>query len=115
MLEDPEKLDEVDSAYRQALYQACPELERAFELAQDFRQVVRERNVAGFAAWIARAEGSNVRELRRFELSLRQDEGAVRAALEYPCNHEHVAYCTYLLGSLRFRSSGVTSSSLWWH
>lgn len=84
LLEDPEQLDEVDRAYRAVLYQLCPELERAFGLAQGFQQVVRERSTAGLRDWLAQAESSGVRELRRFALSLQQDEKAVYAALMYP-------------------------------
>jgi transposase len=84
LLEEPEQVDEADAAYRAALYKLCPELERAFELAQEFRRLVRERTTTELGDWLRQAEGSGVRELRRFALSLRQDEKAVQAALVYP-------------------------------
>jgi transposase len=44
----------------------------------------RERQPEALAGWIERAEKSGLRELRRFALGLRQDDAAVRAALEEP-------------------------------
>ena len=84
LLRASEQLDGADAAYRAALCQICPEVERAAALAQAFGQLVRERRVSGLDPWRAAAEASGIRELRRFALGLRQDYAAVRAALDQP-------------------------------
>jgi transposase len=54
------------------------------ELALAFRQLMKGRAVDAFPAWVAAAEQCPVAELRTFAVGIRQDYGAVAAALEYP-------------------------------
>jgi transposase len=84
LLRDEDQLDSRDLEYRARLYRICPDVEEAAALAQAFRQLVRERQSAALDPWLHAAEGSGIRELRRFAVGLRQDYAAVRAALEQP-------------------------------
>ena len=82
LLSDPEALDPEERAYVAALGQRCPEAERARELARRFLALVRERDHAALAPWVAQAEASDVPELRSFATGLRRDWAAVSAGLE---------------------------------
>jgi transposase len=93
LLEDPATLAPTDAAYCVALFHISPEVAQAAGLAHAFVRLVRTRQVRDLDAWIGAADASGLREIRRFALGLRQD-AAVRAALEQPWSHEHVAYCT---------------------
>jgi transposase len=84
LLQDPADQKATDTTYREALYQACPEIALAAQLARDFFQMVREQQATAFDPWLERATRSGLKELRRFALGLRQDYAAVRAALEEP-------------------------------
>lgn len=84
LLQEPEDQKASDTTYREALYQASPDIALAAQLARSFVQMVRERQVALFDPWLEQATKSGIRELRRFALGLRQDYAAVRAALEEP-------------------------------
>jgi transposase len=48
-----------------------------------FRQLLKDHAVAALPAWVARAEQCPVAEVRAFAVGVRQDSGAVAAALEY--------------------------------
>jgi transposase len=61
--------------------QACPEVETAIALAQDFAAMVRGRHADRFDAWLDRATASGLGSFHNFAKSLRQDEAAVRAGL----------------------------------
>jgi len=53
------------------------------DLALAFRQLMKDHAVAALPAWVARAEQCPVAEVRAFAVGVRQDYGAVAAALEY--------------------------------
>ena len=84
LLRAPDALEADDAAYREALCRACPEIAAAAALAQAFGHLLRAREAAALDLWLAEAEASGLGELRRFALGLRQDDAAVRAALELP-------------------------------
>jgi hypothetical protein len=84
LLGDHHHLTPADTAYRAALFQICPEVTRAAELAHGFGQMVRARRVVDLDSWLGAAERCGIRELRRFALGQLQDYAAVRAALEQP-------------------------------
>jgi transposase len=90
LLQAAEERTVADRAYGAALCHICPEIGRAATLVQAFGRVVRERDVVGLDRWLAAAEGSGLREVRRFALGLRQDEAAVRAALTQPWSQGQV-------------------------
>lgn len=60
------------------------EFEHLFQLSERFTQMFRERLGAAFDGWSTDAHASMVREVRQFARNLRNDEAAIRAALEHP-------------------------------
>lgn len=84
LLQDPADQKAEDTTYREALFQACPDIALAAQLARNFVQMVRDQQVGAFDSWLERATRSGIKELRRFALGLQQDYAAVRAALEEP-------------------------------
>jgi transposase len=69
---------------------ACSAAARAYELAQAFTQMVRERNDALLDGWVAAVEESGLADLRSFAAGLRRDETAVRAGLSLPWSQGQV-------------------------
>ena len=78
---DPEKLSASDREYLGELWGLNSELERAYELAQGFSRMVRERDPEMLDGWLEEASASRSPELQSFAEGLRGDYGAVRAAL----------------------------------
>jgi transposase len=66
------------------LRRACPALQEGLALAGEFAQMIRKESQLPLADWLAKAEPSAVGEMRGLAESLRQDEGAVAAALMEP-------------------------------
>jgi transposase len=60
------------------------ELAEAIALAQEFAQLVRQRQAPQLDPWLARAAESRVTPLQRFAKGLRDDYEAVRAAVTVP-------------------------------
>jgi transposase len=54
---------------------------RAYPLAQDFCQMIRERQSETLDDWLEKAEGCKIEEFERFAKSLRSDYAAIKAAL----------------------------------
>jgi transposase len=76
------ELEPEEQALLQVLWDRCPELKTAAELAREFADMVRRRRSGEWDSWMASVQGPGVaRELRSFAEGLRQDEAAVRAAL----------------------------------
>ena len=84
LLRDGDDLCERDHRARTLLEAASPAIATATGLAQRFQQIVREREVAALEPWLQATTTSVIPEFKRFAASLRGDEAAVRAALEYP-------------------------------
>jgi transposase len=84
LLQAEDDLPERDRVARPVLESAHPAIATATGLAQRFQQMVRDREAAAPEPWLQEAASSKVPEFRRFAASLRGDEAAVRAALEYP-------------------------------
>jgi transposase len=58
-----------------------PTIALAYELAQEFAEMARERTGQGFDAWLTRATTSDIPELDRFARGLTDDRAAVEAGL----------------------------------
>lgn len=69
---------------RQRLYDACPAAAEVGRLAQGFRAVVRERDIAALDRWLREVKASRVRDLTGFAVGLERDRSAVEAALSLP-------------------------------
>jgi transposase len=64
-----------------ALHERCADTATAYQLAQRFLQLLRERQRDALEPWLVEAEGSAVPELRRLAVGLRRDQPAVEAGL----------------------------------
>ncbi len=80
----PDRRTPAQVAYLARLGAVAPDLAVAYALTQDFAAMLRTRQGAGLADWLAEADGSAVVELRAFAAGLRADEAAVRAGLTEP-------------------------------
>jgi transposase len=78
-----ETLTPEEQQLRQRLLAAAPEVEQAHAAISSFRQLLHERDASALMPWLALAAASPVREVRAFAASVRKDQAAVQAALEY--------------------------------
>jgi transposase len=76
-----EQLPEEERAYLRRLCEHEATIARAYELAQEFVTMARERTGQRFAAWLTRATTSGITELDRFARGLTDDCAAVEAGL----------------------------------
>lgn len=81
MIQCREKLSDEERDYLNRLWTHEPVLATAYELAQEFAAIVRDRQSHRFEAWLARVTVSEIGELRRFAGGLREDQAAVEAGL----------------------------------
>lgn len=81
LLQRPERRSPEAEAYLERLCQLAPAIQAATVLARDFLVMVRERRGEQLDAWIEAAERSEVDELRRFAVGLREDLAAIHAGL----------------------------------
>jgi transposase len=58
-----------------------PELTKTVELAQEFTDLVRQRQPDQFDIWLKQAEGSDIAPFVRFARSLQEDYDAVKAGV----------------------------------
>ncbi|MBO0791482.1 MAG: transposase, partial [Ktedonobacteraceae bacterium] len=79
MVSREEKLDERQRKSVEHIRQSHPDLEAAYQLAQQFVLMLAEHRVGDVDAWLVQAEESGLPELRKMAKGIRQDESAVRA------------------------------------
>jgi transposase len=77
----PEKLSASDREYLGELWEWNSELKRAYELAQGFSRMLRERDPEMLDGWLEEASASRSPELCSFAEGLHEDYAAVRTAL----------------------------------
>jgi transposase len=65
----------------EVLTRLSPEIQTLRELTQEFRQLVKRRQEAGFDQWREKVARSELGELKSFTEGLMSDEAAVREAL----------------------------------
>jgi transposase len=68
-----------------------PTIGLAYELAQAFAEMARERTGQALDAWLTRVATSGIAELERFARGLTDDRAAVEAGLSLEWSREHVA------------------------
>jgi len=88
LLRRPEKLriEEREQVCRLRLIH--PEVDRAYDLAQQFAQMVRTRTGAQcLDTWLDQVEHSNLPELQSFACGIEKDKDAVRAGLTWRINN----------------------------
>ena len=76
-----DRLPEEEREYLRRLCDHEPTIALAYELAQEFVTMARERTGQGFDAWLTRATTSGIPELDRFARGLTDDRAAVEAGL----------------------------------
>jgi transposase len=91
MTQPAEELRPRDGEILRLLQAANPGIRTAYDLAQQFRRLVRERDADDLERWVDRARASDLQELRGFPTHLQLDRPAVNAALILPWSNEHVA------------------------
>jgi transposase len=84
VLKHPIRWTDEDAQLMAHLKGQHDELAVAIVLAQDFAEIVRERQPDRFDSWLARAMASTVAPLRRFATGLRTEYEAVKAGLMLP-------------------------------
>jgi transposase len=70
-----------------ALRQLHPEVDLAYDLVQQFAQMLRTRTGEQLDAWLEPARASQIRELQSFVLGVERDKAAVVAGLTLPQNN----------------------------
>ncbi|GHO63943.1 hypothetical protein KSC_028350 [Ktedonobacter sp. SOSP1-52] len=63
------------------------EMDQAYELVQQFTQMLRERRGMHLDTWLAQVNQSNIPELRSFAAGVEKDKEAVRAGLTWWINN----------------------------
>jgi transposase len=84
LFKPPADLARDERAFVAELQAHSPPLATATALAQQFRDMVRQRKAKSLESWINEALASDLIEMRRFADGLRQDQAAVEAALSLP-------------------------------
>jgi transposase len=75
------------------LRQLHPEVDHAYELVQQFAQMLRSRTGEHLDAWLAQAANSNLPELQSFAAGIEKDHEAVRNGLTWSINNGMVEGC----------------------
>ncbi|TMD47968.1 MAG: transposase [Chloroflexi bacterium] len=90
----PEKLRVQELETLTKLRQLHPEVDLAYDLVQQFAQMLRSRKGELLDPWLAQVQGSNLPELQSFAVGVEKDKEAVRAGLTWWINNgmveEHV-------------------------
>ncbi len=82
-LRRPEKLRVEEQETLVKLRQIHPEVDRAYDLVQQFVQMLRTRTGEHLDAWLARVQSSELPELQSFAAGVEKDKDAVRAGLTW--------------------------------
>jgi transposase len=86
-LHRPEKLRAEEQEQLCKLRQIHPEVDRAYDLVQQFAQMLRTRTGERLDAWLAQVQCSNLPELQSFAAGIEKDKDAVRAGLTWWINN----------------------------
>ncbi len=86
-LHRPEKLRVEEQETLVKLRQIHPEVDRAYDLAQQFAQMLRTRSGERLDGWLEQVERSKLPELQSFATGIEKDKDAVRAGLTWWINN----------------------------
>jgi transposase len=86
-LRRPEKLQVEERETLGKLRQLDPEVDRAYELTQQFTRMLRTRTGEHLDAWLAQVERSHLPELQSFASGVEKDKEAVRNGLTWSVNN----------------------------
>ena len=87
LLKDPELLPTEKKAALERMLQASPDVQRAYNFAQAFGRIVRERLSKALTPWLEAVTQSGLAPLKTFATGLERDKTAVLAALSLPWNN----------------------------
>jgi transposase len=83
LVRDRKKLNEPEEAELVRLLQD-EEVAQSYGLAQQFQQMVRQRQIEQLDPWLERCRSEGASELQSFAAGLRQEGASIRAALSLP-------------------------------
>jgi transposase len=83
LIHPDDRLEEQELKLRDKLCALSEEIETARQLAQSFRDLVRERAADKLDAWLEKAKEAGIQAFKNFAAGLRRDYEAVKAALTY--------------------------------
>jgi hypothetical protein len=84
LIRAPNALTSDDQAALDRVLEASPAILCAYQLAQDFQQIVRQRASEAFEPWLQELAGSGVPAPQTFAAGLEREKAAVLAALTLP-------------------------------
>jgi transposase len=76
-----ETLSEEQRYQRKQLVESDPQIKQVYELVQQFRQIVREKQGDNLKSWLERAKATEIKELVSFSSGIERDEEAVEAGI----------------------------------
>lgn len=83
----PATLDTEEQETLRQLCQSHPEVDLAYDLVQQFAQMLRTRTGEQLDAWLEKVRASQIREFQSFVLGIERDKAAVVAGLTLPQNN----------------------------
>jgi transposase len=86
-LRQPEKLDASEQETLLLLRQVHPEVDLAYDLVQQFAQMLRTRTGDLLDPWLVQVQSSNLPELQSFAVGVERDKEEVRAGLTWWINN----------------------------
>lgn len=86
-LRRPDKLRVQEQETLVKLRHIDPEVDLAYDLVQQFAQMLRTRTAECLDAWLAQVQSSKLPELRPFAAGIEKDKDAVRAGLTWWINN----------------------------
>ena len=93
----------------EAMISGHPQVATAEHLAQEFRQVFKDRDSDALKSWLARAVASDIPELKRFVTGVQRDHEAVIAAVEQHWSNGQVEGQIHRLKLLKRQMYGRSS------
>jgi transposase len=86
----PTRLTQEQRCQLAQLCQSDDQLQRVYQLAQQFVRLLKERQPEALPSWLEQAEQCHLRELSSLALGLRRDYAAVQAACSLPWSNGQV-------------------------
>jgi len=102
----PDDLDREQALYLRCIQREEATLARAYALAQEFMDMLRQRRGDMFDVWVEQARASGIDRLARFAAGLRADEKAVRAGITHTQSNGQVEGQVHRLKLIRRSTYG---------
>jgi transposase len=95
---------------RSKLKAACLELDRAYEMVQEFVKMVKNHTPEALDPWLSSVASSKLRDLENFATGMERDKAAVVAALSMEWSNGQVERHVSRLQTLRRQMYGRANS-----